>query len=223
MKLNVLLPAMIALASPALLGAQEGAEWPSAAISAHMDSALVAGKLSRLPATREPNPAWVFAIDYTRAGTASRVRMYMTQEEPAGAQADVARILLANARPRPATRDSVPLLVTAVPGRRPVLRAPAEWAPEVRNLTRITLEIERAAARLVRDNPALAGMQSTVHIRMRVDAEGVPGEVTVLMPGNPVIDQEGMQVARAFRFRPGRVEGRPMGVWVEIPLVFRFP
>lgn len=223
---HALLPALIALASPALLAAQQTAappeRWQPAPLSADLDSAQVAARLAALPATREPRHAWVFSIEYTPEGTVSGVRMFFAPQEPAGAQAEVARILLAAARPRPASPDIRPLAVTAVPGPRPLLRLPHETAPAPRNLSAMPSVLRGATERMLQRDGELRGMQVEVRVEMHVNEEGVPIEAKVVSPVPDYMVQETAQAARAFRFRPSRVEGRPAAVWVTIPLLLQF-
>ncbi|MBB4639009.1 energy transducer TonB family protein [Longimicrobium terrae] len=224
---HALIPALIALASPALLAAQQTAaapeRWQPAPLSAGLDSAQVAAQLAALPATREPRHAWVFSIEYTPEGTVSGVRMFFTPREPASAQAEVARILLAAARPRAAAPDPQPLVVTAVPGPRPLLRVPHETAPVPRNVSAMESALREGAERILRRDSELQGMQVEVRVRMRVNEDGIPIEANAVSPGADYVDQEAVRAAQALRFRPSRVEGRPAAVWVVIPLLLQFP
>lgn len=223
---RILLPALVALASPALLAAQQPAAgetpWQPAAVSDYLDSARVVAELVRLPATREPRHAWVFSIDYTPEGAASGVRMYFTRQEADGPQAEVARILLANARPRPASPVPRAMLITAVPGPRPLLRVPSETAPTGRDASQVNEAMHAAVARLGEQIRELRGRQVIVQVRMRVGENGVPTEASVMSPGIPELDQEAVRIAQLFRFGASRIEGRPAAAWVQIPLAFQF-
>ncbi|MBB4639010.1 TonB family protein [Longimicrobium terrae] len=221
---RILLPALAALALPALLAAQEPAGAPAyESVSATVDSAVVAGELARLAAAREPAAEWTFAITWPPSGIASRVQMYFSRQEPAGPQAEVARILLANARRRPPAREPQIVAITAVPGRRAVLRVPLESQPVPLNRRAIERGIARASERLVRADSGLRATRAVVMVRMRLGADGVPGGITVVPPaGNPEIEQEAVRGAELLRFRPAMIEGRPVAVWIQLPLTFEF-
>lgn len=62
------------------------------------------------------------------------------------------------------------------------------------------------------------GMGGTVVVRMRVGAEGVPGEAVIKSSTNPEFNAATLRAIRALRFRPAALDGRPVAVWVELPL-----
>ncbi len=62
------------------------------------------------------------------------------------------------------------------------------------------------------------GMRGTVIVRMRVSAEGVPGEAVVKSSTNPEFNAASLRAIRPLRFRPAALDGRPVAVWVELPL-----
>jgi TonB family protein len=60
--------------------------------------------------------------------------------------------------------------------------------------------------------------RGTVNVRMRVSAEGVPGEAVITSSTNPEFNAASLRAIRSVRFRPAALDGRPVAVWVEIPL-----
>lgn len=68
--------------------------------------------------------------------------------------------------------------------------------------------------------PALfaAGRGGTVQVRFRVKADGTVDGATVTAATEPVLLMPSLQAVRILRFSPGRKDGRPVPVWVELPL-----
>jgi protein TonB len=89
--------------------------------------------------------------------------------------------------------------------------------------------IERQAARpLVSLRPAyprqarLAGWEGTVVVRLLVDSEGRPADVTVISSsGYPVLDDSAVDAARKWRFAPALAGGRPTAMVHEVRIRFR--
>lgn len=67
------------------------------------------------------------------------------------------------------------------------------------------------------------GLEGTVHLRVRVDADGRPLEVLVdRSSGHAVLDrQASAHVLRRWRFQPATVDGRPAIAWARVPIGFR--
>lgn len=95
-----------------------------------------------------------------------------------------------------------------------------EVRPELRNRVQIARMIEREyppAARAL-------GIHAQVMVRMRVMEDGRPDPVEVLRSsGSAQFDAAALRVAAEMRFRPGRVHGEPVKVWVQIPIDFHPP
>ena len=65
------------------------------------------------------------------------------------------------------------------------------------------------------------GETGRVVVRVLVDAQGVPIEVTVAEPSrHPRLNEQAVQALLQARFEPYRVNGRPMSVTVLAPIVF---
>ena len=68
--------------------------------------------------------------------------------------------------------------------------------------------------------PALraAGVTGVVMVRFRVTPEGVTEHIRVMQSSRPEFVQPTIASVRELRFRPARVSGRPVYVWVELPI-----
>jgi periplasmic protein TonB len=65
------------------------------------------------------------------------------------------------------------------------------------------------------------GETGRVVVRVTVDTQGVPIEVTVAEPSRyPRLNEQAVQALRQSRFEPYRVNGQPMSVTVLAPIVF---
>lgn len=93
-----------------------------------------------------------------------------------------------------------------------------EEAPRLRNTRRVEGVLAgRVTAARIDTAPA-----EPVVIRIRVTARGRPAEILVARPsGNPAFDAAAARAVRHARFRPARVYGRAVNVWVEVPFTFR--
>lgn len=65
-----------------------------------------------------------------------------------------------------------------------------------------------------------AGITGTVLLHVLVGADGRVEEVRVLA-SVPVLNEAAIEAARHWVFRPARVSGRPVRVWVALPISFR--
>jgi TonB family protein len=63
-----------------------------------------------------------------------------------------------------------------------------------------------------------AQSRATVVVRMRVSPEGIPGEVVIKSSTSPEFNEASLRAVRVVRFRPAALDGRPVAVWVELPL-----
>jgi len=79
---------------------------------------------------------------------------------------------------------------------------------------------ERATPRY--PEPArLAGVQGTVVLRARVTVEGAVAEVVIdRSAGHTDLDTAAVEALRRWRFEPARRAGRPVEVWIVIPVHF---
>ena len=63
-------------------------------------------------------------------------------------------------------------------------------------------------------------VQGTVEVSAVVRENGVPDDFTVLRALDPDLDQEAINAAEQWRFKPGLREGQPVAVKVNIELTF---
>jgi TonB family protein len=84
-------------------------------------------------------------------------------------------------------------------------------------------DFQRLLARnypLGRDDTPVA---ATVQVRFRVDPNGTVSEPSVTRSSDPRFDDVTLLVVRALRFRPARLDGRPVKAWVEQPVQWAPP
>jgi TonB family protein len=84
-------------------------------------------------------------------------------------------------------------------------------------------DFQRLLARnypLGRDDPAVA---ATVQVRFRLEANGTVSVPRVTRSTDPRFDEATLLVIRTLRFRPARLNGRPVKVWVEQPILWAPP
>lgn len=126
--------------------------------------------------------------------------------------------------------DEVPTLVETAPAPPPAATAPAEPAPATP---------AAAATEALPDDrplpiqgqmpppnyPAAAlrrGESGSVVVRVDVDANGVPGGVTLVQrSGSRDLDRAAMEAVRDWHFRPARRDGQPVAGSIDIPFDFK--
>lgn len=64
-------------------------------------------------------------------------------------------------------------------------------------------------------------VENTVQVRFAVTAEGGVDSASVTHSTDPRFDRLTLEAIRRLRFTPGRINGRPVRTWVELPLVWR--
>jgi hypothetical protein len=85
----------------------------------------------------------------------------------------------------------------------------------------LTADLTRLAARDARLTP---GSAVRVRLRMRLDHKGVPDSILVVTPATPgPFRRAAIRAAKRLRFRPAKLYGRPVPVWIELPLTLRIP
>jgi protein TonB len=64
-----------------------------------------------------------------------------------------------------------------------------------------------------------AGIQGTVKVRAHVRADGTVDAIAVVhsIPG---LDEAAMQCVKQWRFKPASFQGKPVAVWVGVPVRF---
>lgn len=91
-----------------------------------------------------------------------------------------------------------------------------EEMPRVTNASDFQRQLSRNYPALLRD----AGVQGTVQVRFRVNEDGrVDSEsITITSSSHEQFNDATIRAVRTLRFRPARVNGRPVRVWVEQPI-----
>jgi TonB family protein len=96
--------------------------------------------------------------------------------------------------------------------------------PRVANRTHVFIRLQLAMPRLLERDTLLFGRQFTVHVKMIVNVDSTATSASVMRSsGVPAVDSVALNVASAFRFSPGEVEGVPTPTWVWLPISFVFP
>lgn len=66
------------------------------------------------------------------------------------------------------------------------------------------------------------GIQGTVQLRFRIDADGYLGKIIVEKSVSPECDDEAIRVVLRFpRFTPARINGKAVACWFTQPITFR--
>jgi protein TonB len=94
-----------------------------------------------------------------------------------------------------------------------------EEQPELSNRSEVARQMSRNYPPLLRD----AGVTGTVTIRMRVNEDGhVDAEsISVENSTHEAFGDAAKRVVERMRFRPAKVGGRPVKVWVTLPVTFQ--
>jgi TonB family protein len=94
-----------------------------------------------------------------------------------------------------------------------------EEQPVLLNRDEIAANISRSYPPLLRD----AGVTGSVTLRMRVGSDGRvdPWTIEVVESTHDLFSQAASNVAGRLRFRPARVGGKPVPVWITLPVTFQ--
>lgn len=65
-----------------------------------------------------------------------------------------------------------------------------------------------------------AGMQGTVQVRFLIERDGTTSNAVVTHSTDREFNRPTLEAVRTLRFRPARVNGRPVRVWVEQPIMW---
>lgn len=90
-------------------------------------------------------------------------------------------------------------------------------APRPTNTSTLSRELQR------RYPPELraANREGLVQVRFRVDARGqVIDPIVITRSSEPALNAATIESVRVLRFRPARVDGEPVIVWVELPIAW---
>jgi TonB family protein len=64
-------------------------------------------------------------------------------------------------------------------------------------------------------------LQGMTVLAMVIDAKGIPEHIQVLHTHGDAFDQAAISAVKHSVFEPGRLEGRPVPVWIDVRVVFR--
>jgi TonB family protein len=94
-----------------------------------------------------------------------------------------------------------------------------EVQPELLNRSEIARQMARNYPPLLRD----AGVTGTATIRLRIREDGTVDDesVTVESTTHEQFGEAARRVAERMRFKPARVRGKPVRVWVTLPVTFQ--
>ncbi|HEX8830889.1 MAG TPA: energy transducer TonB [Longimicrobium sp.] len=217
--------ALCACAAPALLSAQRRDE--HLPVAAFIDSAgLHQALLGAPPAPARSPRRWLFSVAYDSTGALVEVKPLVPRGAPAEYAAGLAELLRAYTRTRIAPGEGRGEYVWLRGGSAPridVAEDLAEQHPELTNQVEMRGVLGRASRRLVASREDLVGYQTTSVVSFRIGEDGVPSAVEVIRgTADPDIVREIVAIAEAMRFSPGKVEGIPVAVIVQLPIVLEF-
>lgn len=86
--------------------------------------------------------------------------------------------------------------------------------PRVRN----TLAFQQALMREYPQGLRTAGVRGVVHVRFRVEPDGTISNPSVVRATERGFEEATLRVIRTLTFIPARLNGRPVRVWVELPI-----
>ncbi|MBW3570487.1 MAG: TonB family protein [Gemmatimonadetes bacterium] len=91
-----------------------------------------------------------------------------------------------------------------------------EELPRPTNTSDLTRQLARNYPPLLRD----AGVTGTVHVRMGVQPDGRVDESSIQITNSTheQFNDPTIRAVRVLRFRPAKVNGRPVPVWVDLPI-----
>lgn len=78
--------------------------------------------------------------------------------------------------------------------------------------------LQRELMRLYPEHLRNTGWSGQVHVRFRVSATGEISDPIVVRSSNADFDEASVRAVRHLRFHPARLDGRPVAVWVELPI-----
>jgi len=117
--------------------------------------------------------------------------------------------------------EPAPVVVAPEPA---VVAAPAPPAPPAPEPRAVDIGMVRYLVQPVLHYPPQSrrvGEQGRVNVRVLVDADGLPREMTVVRSSGFVrLDESALATVRATRFKPHTENGTALAFWVVMPLVF---
>lgn len=80
------------------------------------------------------------------------------------------------------------------------------------------MEFARELARLYPPLQRDEGAQGTVQVRFRVETDGTTSNATIVATTDSAFSEPSLRAVEMLRFTPGRVAGRPVRTWVDLPI-----
>ena len=182
------------------------------------DSASVLPQLRSFPALRMRGRA-IFDVWYAPTGQLDSIR-WVDEVSAGHAVSDrLLEMLRAQTKPFVASEKGWQIRLAVTTGRRASLSLPDEQPPRLLNAPYIEFELRGICER----QPVLCDTTAdrTVAVTMIVDDRGDPRSIQVAKShtGSP-LGAEAVRLARGLRFVPGKVEGRPVPMLVQLPITF---
>lgn len=160
-----------------------------------------------------PVPVWIaIPIVFATQDPEGSAGVKMAAPAGAGAPAAAADSTLL---PKTSTRERRPLGL-ADADEKPV-PTPFSVRPELRNQAEVQQALAASYPPLLRD----AGIGGETLMWVHIDETGVVKRSQVhTSSGYPALDSAAVQVTRSMAFAPAQDEGKPVPVWIAIPIVF---
>jgi TonB family protein len=96
-----------------------------------------------------------------------------------------------------------------------------ETAPEPFVPVEVMPRVVRSVTPVYPEVALRAGLEGTVHVKIWVDREGKPREVSVVKSDMDVFNDAAVAAAKQILFTPAYMNGGPVSVWVTMPFRFR--
>jgi TonB family protein len=116
----------------------------------------------------------------------------------------------------PCARTSPDTVADAVPGEATYELSAVEELPRPTNLREFSAALNENYPPLLRD----AGVTGTVQVRLRVLPDGRvdPKSIQVTSSSHDQFNEPTIRAVRVLRFRPARVNGESVPVWIDLPI-----
>lgn len=94
--------------------------------------------------------------------------------------------------------------------------ADVEALPEIRNRAAFVQALRREYPPALRSQ----GIEGIVHVRFRVEVDGSTTQRVVMQASDPGFVEATLRAVAVLRFAPARIDGRPVPVWVLLPVAW---
>ena len=69
----------------------------------------------------------------------------------------------------------------------------------------------------------LQKLEGTVWIKLWIDEGGKPDKISISRSDATIFDQAAIDAAMQWKFKPATIKGKPVGVWLAMPIRFKLP